>query len=100
MNRVFVLKNCLQAATALRQTLSPAGIRRAYRVVGDLHAQTIEEAGSNAAVLAVLTTASDEEKAQAASELGWTPNPQNVQLLLQIAEQMMVMMAASKGVPA
>ena len=96
MNRITVLANCLKIGQLIRTSHNPGRLRIVYAEAADHHLGALIEAGSNDGINQVLTTATDEEKAQAQEVLGWTPNPQNVATLLQIVQEVLAIFAASK----
>ena len=100
MNRITVIANALKIGQLIRTTHNPSRLRIVYAEVADAHLVALLEAGSNDGINQVLTTATDDEKAEAQQELGWTPNPQNVATLLQIVQEVLTMISASKTPPA
>jgi hypothetical protein len=100
MNRITVIANALKIGSIVRTTWNAGELHRAYRGAADAHTAALVEAGSNDGIAQVLTTATDEEKAQAQQLLGWTPNPQNVATLLQIVQEVLAMLSTAKTPPA
>ena len=94
MDRISILSNGLEVASIFQQKYTnPLRLRQAWNRVRDLHEQTLAEAGSNEVILQVAQTATEDEKNEAVTALGWTPNPNNIAILMQLLEQLMAMFA-------